>query len=355
MKKALSKNILSVWYGTASKKWTLVWRLSLPLLWPLSWLFRGLIACRRRCFSFRHILCAHTNAITVPVIVVGNITLGGTGKTPLLCTLADGFKRRGLRVGIVSRGYGGSWDRSGGMPRFVLSADDASVVGDEPILLARRTGCPVVIGRDRVAAVKMLSTGNSVDLILSDDGLQHYALKRDVEILVVDAERGLGNGLCLPAGALREPPSRLNDVDFVVVNSAANTENADKFRADQLFLNVTPRRWRHVLSHVEKPLPFFTEGMRVHAVAGIGNPARFFTTLRSMGLHVIEHPLPDHHLFSAADLLFADHFPVVMTEKDAVKCADFAPENSYALIVDACVSETLFDKLINATKRRKSQ
>lgn len=326
--KTLSDALQRAWYGGALWFWPL-----LVLLWPLSVLYTWLAARRRRRLQ------QHCQPPPVPVIVVGNITVGGTGKTPLLCALAQQLTARGLRAGIISRGYGGS-HRSA--PRLVSATDSAAVVGDEPLLLARTSACPVVIGRDRAAALATLLAAAEVDVVLSDDGLQHYALPRTVEIAVLDAARGLGNGLCLPAGPLREPASRLAEVDFVVTNG----EPANIFRPDQWHAVLQPVAWVAVASGVLQPLQQFAEGTMVHALAGIGHPQRFFGTLRELGLQVIEHPFADHHAFTPADLQFADGLPVVMTEKDAVKCAPFAPANCHALRVQMVLPAGWLDALL---------
>lgn len=326
--KTLTDTLQRAWYGGALWYWPL-----LCLLWPLSLLFIVLAAVRR--WHLQRL----QGRLPVPVIVVGNISVGGTGKTPLLCALSTMLVQRGLRVGIVSRGYGGSYS---GEPRLVLADDSAAVVGDEPLLLALRTACPVMVGRDRFATVQQLVAGHAVDIVLSDDGLQHYALPRTLEIAVLDGSRGVGNGFCLPAGPLREPVSRLAEVDAVVVNG----DSGRLFRADQLVVRLLPQDWLDVRTGKILPLLHLPPGSRVHAVAGIGNPQRFFCTLRELGFDVTEHPLPDHHAFSVADLQFADQLPVVMTEKDAVKCADFAPENCYALRVHMLLPDQWVDGLL---------
>lgn len=313
--KTLSEAVERAWYHGAIWFWPL-----LLVLWPLSQLFCWVAAQRR------HHWQRVQSILPVPVVVVGNISVGGTGKTPLLCALAAELSRHGKRVGIISRGYGGSYD---GNPRLVKKNDEASLVADEPLLIARATGCPVVIGRNRLAAAHFLIEQAPVDIILSDDGLQHYRLPRTVEIAVLDGARGIGNGFCLPAGPLREPVNRLQDVDFVVINGSTS----HTFHSAQLVTQLLPQGWISVSSGKPVTTETLQRGMRVHAVAGIGNPRRFFDAVRGMGMDVIEHPFPDHHLFTPGDLQFPDHFPIVMTEKDAVKCADFAPPECYALHV----------------------
>lgn len=326
--KTLSDAWLRAWYHGALWFWPL-----LIVLWPLSGLFRVLAARRRRELQFGQI------GLPVPVVVVGNINVGGTGKTPLLCALTKALQQRGLRVGIISRGYGGSHR---GAPRAVDVTDDAGIVGDEPLLLARSTGCPVVIGSKRFAAAEHLIAIAQLDVILSDDGMQHYALPRAVEIAVLDGMRGVGNGFCLPAGPLREPVSRLQEVDFVVVNGTGKSG----FRDDELLTTLEPEQWCNVCSGEVLPLLHIPQGSAVHAVAGIGNPHRFFNTLRALGLQVIEHPFPDHHRFSAQDLLFGDNLPVVMTEKDAVKCRTLVSGNSFALRVSMTLPAAWVDRLL---------
>lgn len=326
--KTLSELLQRAWYGGALWYWPL-----LVMLWPLSLVFCVLASRRRRCLQ------KAVAALPVPVVIVGNISVGGTGKTPLLCALAADLQQRGWRVGIISRGYGGSHS---GAPRSVTSSDEAAIVGDEPLLLARNTGCPVVIDRDRLAAAHYLLQHSDIDIILSDDGLQHYTLPRNVEIAVVDGARGVGNGLCLPAGPLREPVVRLTEVDYVVING--QTDHV--FRSDQVQVQVLPYAWRELVSGVCLPLDTLAAGTAVHAVAGIGNPQRFFHTLRTLGLKVVEHPFADHHAFTAADLQFGDVLPVVMTEKDAVKCVGITPHNSFALCVQIQLPTSWTDRLL---------
>jgi len=327
----LTDALLRAWYpspGVHGPAWVAVLR-------PLSLLFQQFASWRRRT------LCQRQQPLPVPVIVVGNLAVGGTGKTPLLAALAAACTARGLKVGIISRGYGGT---HAGSPRCVQVDDTAAQVGDEPLWLARRTGCPVVVGRQRHAAAVTLCDHAAVDVILSDDGLQHYALPRAAEVVVIDGQRGLGNGRCLPEGPLREPPSRLAEVDLVVVNG----DTATSFRADQLVTRLQPEAWVRVSDDACLPLDHLPAGSRVRAVAGIGNPARFFATLRALGLEVIEHPFPDHHRFTAADLAFGDGLPVVMTEKDAVKCRGIAPAQSLALRVTMPLPDSRVDSLLAA-------
>lgn len=256
--------------------------------------------------------------LSVPVIVVGNIFIGGTGKTPLVAWLAEELRGRGRRPGILLRGYGG---RSRHWPRDVGPDSDPGEVGDEAVLLARRSGLPVVAGPDRPAAGRrLLELG--CDVLVSDDGLQHYRLQRDLEIAVVDGQRGLGNGRCFPAGPLREPPDRLQEVDLVIANGASElTPYAFRLQPEPL----------RPLRAGDRPAP----AGRVHGVAGIGNPGRFFEALRGLGLEVIPHAFPDHHPYLPEDLGFGDGLPVVMTEKDAVKVLPWADTRMWCLPVRA--------------------
>lgn len=289
------------------------------LLRPLS-MFYGAISTRRR----RH-LQAQATALRVPVIIVGNISVGGTGKTPFTIWLIERLREWGWRPGVISRGYGG---RAAQYPLAVTAQTDAAASGDEPLLIAQRTGCPVVVAPDRVAAAQMLLRDHDVDLIVSDDGLQHYRLARDLEICLVDGRRGLGNGALLPAGPLREAPSRLAEVQLVVVNGEGWRH------AGALQMHLQPAPLRRLIDDREQDLAAL-RGQTVHAVAGIGDPSRFFASLTAAGLAIEAHAFADHHAFGAADFAFGDEAPIVMTEKDAVKCRAFADARMWALPVAA--------------------
>ncbi|HXW75645.1 MAG TPA: tetraacyldisaccharide 4'-kinase [Steroidobacteraceae bacterium] len=299
------------------------------LLQPLGWLYHGLIAARGRAYAAGWLRSASAGK---PLVVVGNLTVGGTGKTPLTIWLSRELTARGLRVGIVARGYGGHESRN---PRAVDAGAQWREVGDEALILARRSACPTLVGADRVAAARALAA--RVDIILADDGLQHLRLARDCEIVVIDGARGFGNGRLLPAGPLREPLARLAHADALVVNGSA--EHASLARALPGARLLAMRLLGEEALRVDagaapRPLAAW-RGERVHAVAGIGNPARFFATLRAHGIGVIEHAFPDHHPFAAAELEFADGLPVLMTEKDAVKCTAFAAARLWYVPVDA--------------------
>jgi tetraacyldisaccharide 4'-kinase len=283
------------------------------LLQPLAWLYGAALALRRRAYAGGWL---RTESAGRPVVVVGNLTVGGTGKTPLTAWLARELGAQGLRVGIVSRGYGGRK----GNPRLVDASSQWRDVGDEPLILARGSGCRVMVGSDRAAAARALA--GDVDVIVADDGLQHLRLARDCQIVVIDGARGFGNGRLLPAGPLREPVARLEQADAVVVNGRPEHASLPAPLPARATLGMTlvPREVVRLDGRAApRPLAAF-RGQRVHAVAGIGNPARFFAELRAHGLEVIAHPFPDHHPLLAAELAFGDELPVLMTEKDAVKC-----------------------------------
>ncbi|MDO8989920.1 MAG: tetraacyldisaccharide 4'-kinase [Sideroxyarcus sp.] len=301
------------------------------LLFPVSLVFRALAAARR--LLYRSGILASVK-LPVPVVVVGNISVGGTGKTPLTLWLAQQLLDNGWHPGIVSRGYIKDGARSN-VPREVTAADAADTVGDEPLLMAQRALCPVWIGRDRpAAALALLQTHPECDIILSDDGLQHYRLQRDAEIAVVDGARRFGNRMLLPAGPLREPVSRLKTVDAVVVNSGET-------RGDEFAMRLEGMRFHNLLNPGSVVTAGEFAGQRLHAIAGIGHPRRFFSHLEHLGLAVQQHAFPDHHRYAASDIAFEDADAILMTEKDAVKCASFATEKCWVLRVDALVSPVL--------------
>lgn len=327
MRAALQAN----WYGPGGF-------LTLVLL-PVSWLFCAVVRLRRLAYRLR---LPSRGRLPVPVVVIGNLTVGGTGKTPLVIWTAEFLKQHGYTPGIVSRGYGGRAKR---WPQQVRGDSDPSVVGDEAVLIAGRTGCPMAVGPDRVAAARALLAHSDCDVILSDDGLQHYALRRDVEIAVIDGMRRFGNRRCLPAGPLREPLSRLASVDLLVSNGAAAArEYAMRYRGRQL---------RRLLDGEECELKSF-DRRSVHAVAGIGNPEAFFVRLTQAGLRVIPHAFADHHAYRPEDLAFEDEKPVIMTEKDAVKCRRFAAPQHWYLPVAAELDPAFGKALLQRLKRSEN-
>jgi tetraacyldisaccharide 4'-kinase len=298
----------------------------LALLRPLEALYRRVVQRKRARF-----LAAQGDSYRapVPVLVVGNITVGGTGKTPLILWLIEHCRARGLRVGVVSRGYGA---RPPHHPWRVRAEQSAAQAGDEPLLIVQRSGVPLVIDPDRARAVRALLESEPLDLILSDDGLQHYRLARDLELVLVDAARGLGNGRCLPAGPLREPAERLQSVDAVLYNGALVDQTGG------YAFSLQPTTLINLRSGERRTLDHFPPGQRVHAVAGIGNPQRFFGTLEALHWRPIPHAFADHAQYSAAQLAFSPPLPLVMTEKDAVKCRAFAAADWWYLAVEAAPS-----------------
>jgi tetraacyldisaccharide 4'-kinase len=303
------------------------------LLFPVSLLFRALVSVRRGLFAAGLL---RAERLPVPVVIVGNLSVGGTGKTPLVIHLALALRARGRQPGIVSRGYRGA---SADIVE-VMADSDPAVVGDEPLLLARRAGCPVVVGRDRAAAGRaLLASHPQCDVILSDDGLQHYRLARDVELVMFD-QRAVMNGWCLPAGPLREPLTRLARADAVILNGTAVPP------APTIHLPLFEMRLQgEVFQRLGQPsrhcVAADLAGLKLHAVAGIGAPRRFFASLRALGLDFVEHPFADHHDYSVDDLVFAGD-AILTTEKDAVKLARFRlPVPVWVLPVTADLSPDL--------------
>jgi tetraacyldisaccharide 4'-kinase len=334
----MHQRLLSLWYGESP---------GVSILQPLSWLYGAAIAVRRKAYERGW---ARSHDVGRPVIVVGNLTVGGTGKTPLTMWLATRLRQRGYVVGLLSRGYG---RRQGGL-RMVTSDSPWQEVGDEPLLLHRRTGCMTLVARDRVAGARALAE-RGAKVILADDGLQHLRMKRVCEIVVVDGARGLGNGRMLPAGPLRESGSRARAADALVVNGGREGEPVrgvpQKLGAAALRMRLQGVQARQVAGFgQEQPLEAF-RGRPVHAVAGIGNPQRFFADLRACGLELIEHPFPDHHPLSAADLDFGDGLAVLMTEKDAVKCPQVAGSRHWYVPVEADFSEADSHRLLGLVMR----
>ena len=325
----MQQRLTELWYAPARPS----------LLQPLGWLYAGVMRARRALYGAGLLRTVRTAR---PVIVVGNLTVGGTGKTPLTLWLAAALQGQGRRVGIVSRGYG----RTERGVRSVSAASDWRAVGDEPVLLARRSGCATVVAQDRAAGAAAL-VAQGVDVVVADDGLQHLRLARDCEILVVDGARGFGNTRVLPAGPLRESLAQLARADLVIVNGAAEHPSLAGLPAGRtLSMQLAAGDAVRVDGQGGARALGQFRGQRVHAVAGIGNPARFFRTLRAQGLELIEHPFPDHHPFSAQDLAFADDAPVLMTEKDAVKCAVFADARLWYVPVTAQFSAADAQELV---------
>lgn len=319
--------------------------LALWLLLPLHALFVFLSWCRR--LAYRSGLRAVVR-LPVPVVVVGNLVVGGTGKTPLVLWLAEQLRQRGRYPGIVSRGYGGA----GTGVRAVGADAAAAEVGDEPLLLARRCGLPVWVGADRVAAGRaLLAAHPEVDVLIADDGLQHYRLGRDAEIAVFDS-RGAGNGWCLPLGPLRERLSRLDTVSALVFNGAA--DETIQAAVPYFIMHLVPGDCYRLDNAAITCPPQALAGRTLHAVAGIGHPERFFASLRTLGLDFEAHAFADHHAYSAADLDFGPQTVVLMTEKDAVKCAGLTRAEVWVLPVQAQVSLALADLVVETLSGRQT-
>lgn len=315
----LAEVLQAGWYGKGRLPW---WS------YPLSGLYGAVVAIRRALYRAGVLRAVR---LSRPVIVVGNITVGGTGKTPLTLALVEALRARGYRPGVVSRGYGGTRRE----PMLLDEAPNPSEVGDEPCLL-RLSGVPVAIGRDRPAAAQLL-VDHGCDVLIADDGLQHYRLARDVEICVIDGERRFGNALLLPAGPMREPPRRLEAVDFRVCNGGDP-------QAGEVMMMLRGGSVRALVDGHEEAIARFS-GTRVHAVAAIGHPHRFFASLEAQGIEVIAHSFDDHHAFVPADLAFGDDLPVLMTEKDAVKCRAFVKAEWWSVPVKAELPAAFYDEL----------
>ncbi|MEN8261489.1 MAG: tetraacyldisaccharide 4'-kinase [Pseudomonadota bacterium] len=306
---------------------------------PLSWLFFGAVKLRRLLYT-RGII--KVRRLSVPVVVVGNISVGGTGKTPLVVWIIEFLRQAGYRPGVISRGYRG---KAASWPQPVTAQSDPRLVGDEAVLTVRRAQCPMMVGPQRDEAARALLRQYDCDIIVSDDGLQHYALSRDVEIAVGDGVRRLGNGRLLPAGPLREPVTRLAEVDMVVCNGNP--------REQEFSMDVAGATAVNLLDSEERSLEAFGSDP-VHALAGIGNPERFFQLLARHGIRFDRRIFPDHYVYNEADTHFEDARPVLMTEKDAVKCLPFADQRIWYVPVKARVDQRFGDRLLTLLQETKN-
>lgn len=316
----------TLWYGKT--KWAI-------LLWPFSLLFRFLLMLRRMAYQCGFL---KVTRFPLPIIIVGNLTVGGTGKTPLVLYVVKQLQQQGFKPGIISRGYAG---KLGSQAVLVNSTHSVSDVGDEVTMMTKHCQCPIVVARKRDAAVAHLLKLTDCNVVVSDDGLQHYALARDIEIVVIDGVRRFGNNYLLPAGPLREPLNRLKQANFVVCNGDPQLNEYGMKLQPQKFINI---------KYPERELSFLKQN-KLHAVAGIANPCRFFQTLSALGLQFSEHRFPDHHAFQASDFSFANNDTIVMTEKDAVKCNTFAKENFWYLPVAAECDEKFMLDLVEQVKK----
>ena len=314
--------IVRAWYQGAAWLW---------LLRPLEVLYRAVVAIRR--WSYENGVISRYHA-PVPVVVIGNVTVGGTGKTPVVIAIAQALRQTGRSVGVVSRGYGG---RSKRYPLVVEAATPAIECGDEPLLIRQAVGCPVVVDPDRPAAVRRLLSEFSVDVVISDDGLQHYALARDFELVLVDGQRGLGNGWCLPAGPLREPSGRLESADAVIYRDGVEAASAFYY---------THKGLLRLSDGAHTPLSPEILGASVYAIAGIGQPEQFFSTLEHAGFSLQRKVFPDHHQYTATDFSGMTDRPIIMTAKDAVKCATFAGADAWQLPINAVLPTAVIDAIV---------
>jgi tetraacyldisaccharide 4'-kinase len=339
----LQRLLENIWYQQGKGKWFL---LPFTLMYCILHSFQRWKLTRKR------------SKITIPVVIIGNISIGGTGKTPTVIYLAKLLIKAGYKPAIITRGYGGTSTK---WPQEVTVLSNPKEVGDEAVLLAKRTKLPVIAGADRYLDIQYLRSRYDCDVILSDDGLQHYPLHRDIEIILIDAERQLGNGWCIPAGPLRENTRRLKKVDFVLFNYGLAKSNPQKdrfakqYQLESLFsMNLSGKR---IYSLLGKKTPRYLtelEGQTVHVVTGIGNPSRFYSGLEQLGLHLIKHSFPDHHNFTQKELHFNDDKTIIMTEKDAVKCQQFSIKNCWYLPIEAHI-ENEFDRLfMDKLKRLKN-
>lgn len=333
-------NWLAAWYG--QRRWTF-WLLPLVVLFVL-------LANIRRFWLLRY----ESKKLATPVIVVGNISVGGTGKTPLLIALVKWLQQQGFNPGVISRGYGG---KASHYPYLLGAASSAAEAGDEPIAIFQQTGCAVCVGSDRIASARLLED-EGCDILLSDDGLQHYRLGRDIEIAVVDGQRGLGNGWRLPVGPLRESAARLKNVDWVIVNSPAYDFVLPGM--EDLFyipMQIEPQDFINLQSGEKLNITHFNNA-QVNAVAGIGNPQRFQRTLVALGIQSSLRHFSDHHAFTPEDLVFDNDLPVIMTEKDAVKCKAFAQSNWFYLPISASLPDTFWpafqQKILRVVEQKKA-
>ena len=309
----------------------------LYLLTPLTFLFTSFIKFRKKSYIKNSKKVWNS---PVPIIVVGNISMGGTGKTPLVKFIASELSKRGYKPGLVSRGYGGKFSTT----LEVTNNSTHKETGDEAQILAK-LNLPFFLDKNRSRAAKKLQENYDVDVIISDDGLQHYAMGRDIEIAVIDGVRRLGNGFAFPAGPLREPKSRLNEVDFII-NNGGPTEG------DEILMTLSPTKFVHLNSGKEYSVDKWPMHNQVHALAGIGNPNRFFDLLLRLGFEFDKNPFPDHHKYSKRDLYYLDHLPILMTEKDAAKCKHFKNSKIWYLSIESKIESQFIDTLVEKLNDR---
>jgi len=332
------------------------------ILAPVSLLFCLLVFVRR--LGYRLGLLSSVS-VNIPVIVVGNIYIGGSGKTPFVIWLVQQLKQAGYKPAVVSRGYGALDEKHSAVswPRRVSLDEDVQLFGDEPYIIHQSTQCPVVVDPLRKRALKKIAQDTDCDVIISDDGLQHYAMSRFIEINISDARRLYGNGLCLPAGPLRETQARLTSVDYIIYNMSRGLASEpkskqiiEKFPEKTFFMDYELLLMRPLSGQAEQSMTLndFT-GKIVHAVAGIGDPGQFFTLLNNHGLTIIEHPFSDHYRYNKEDLVFDEPYPIIMTEKDAVKCQSFSLADAWYLPVKANIDNGLLSKITEQLKTYQAE
>ncbi len=330
---AIDLQLQRLWYG----KSRLVW-----LLLPFSWIFGALVELRRWCFDrglFKRF------SVGIPVIVVGNLTVGGTGKTPLVIWLANFLFAQKRKVAVITRGYGGQSDQ---WPQRVKPGSDPVQVGDEAVLIAQQTQAIVIAGPDRVANARQ-AIAEGAELIISDDGLQHYRMQRDLELVVVDNSRMFGNGFLLPAGPLREPVKRLQEADLILLNQRDDSRPA-RLDPPSVTYRIRLGNLRALKSEAIRAVAELN-GQTVHVITAIGHPQSFISALEQLGLHVDARILPDHARLSRADIEFDDDLPVLMTEKDAVKCQHIADSRHWAVTTQVQLSTVDEAQLIQCVQR----
>jgi len=307
-------------------------------LMPFSMLFMDAVKFRRWLYKKNY---KPTTKLAVPVIIVGNITVGGTGKTPLVIYLVKQLQAAGFKPAVISRGYG----RKDDAPEIVTAKSEAGLVGDEPLLIAQQTNVPVVVGANRVAAGQLLLDSENCDVIIADDGLQHYALQRDIEIVVIDGERRFGNNFCLPSGPLREPQERIREADFIICNDGDDLED------DEILMTLQGAEAINLFTEERKPLDDF-KTLNCTAFAGIGNPQRFFNHLQGFGIECEGKKFPDHYDYNLKDISFNGAEAILMTEKDAVKCKSFATEQHWYVPVVATFETDFSQRLITLLRTK---
>ncbi len=327
------KKILEYW---VNKFWYEDYYLA-SWLSPLAYLYIDIVRFRR--FLYRQGFIK-SHRFSVPVIIVGNITVGGTGKTPLVIYLAQQLQEAGFKPGIVTRGYGGNSDH---YPLIVDNKTNTQQAGDEAVLIATKTACPVAASPIRSDAAQLLLDTQNCDIILADDGLQHYALQRDIEIIVIDGKRRFGNNFFLPCGPLREPQERIREVDFVIINGGEPQD-------EEILMTLVPNVAINLVTHEQRTLTEFNS-QNCHAIAAIGHPQRFFDMLATFGLKTENHIFADHHVFKKRHINFKDNLAVLMTEKDAIKCGEFASEQHWVVPVQPQLPSSFFNQLLTLIKQ----